>query len=179
MGEAAWEGSRFRSRSPEDTLAAGRALGRAVRACGPGSLVVALTGPLGAGKTAFVKGLAKGMGTEPDAVTSPTFAIAAEIGTPAGRLVHVDLYRIESEGELEAAGLRDWLAGGVLAVEWADRFPGSFPSERLEVALRPGGADEARDIEASASGAAARAVLEAWQSEDPSGTGAEEDRTWR
>lgn len=174
MPGSAWEGSRFRSRSPEETRAAGRALGRVVRAGGARRLVVALIGSLGAGKTAFVKGLAEGMGAAPEAVTSPTFGIAAEVDTPAGLLVHVDLYRIESEGELEAAGLRDWLSSRVLAVEWADRFPCSLPEERLDVVLEPGPGDEARWLAVTAIGAAAEAVLAAWKAEEE----AEESAAW-
>lgn len=158
----------------------------AVRARGVRRLVVALRGPLGAGKTAFVQGLAAGLGAPPESITSPTFVIAAETETPAGRLVHVDWYRLEGEGELEAAGLRDWLAGGVLAVEWADRFPGALPAERLDIALVPTDDPGARGIEVEAAGAEARALLAAWRPSAPApgpGAGrahaAEESGTWR
>jgi len=155
---------RFVSRSPEQTRAAGRALGAAL---GGGGLAVALRGPLGAGKTLFVKGLAEGLGIDPRAVASPTFTIASEYRAPDGRrLAHVDLYRVESEGELEAAGFLDLLEPGtVLAVEWADRFPAALPADRLEVAIEraPGaGAPERRVLHAKACGEVSRAVCARW-----------------
>jgi len=123
------------SRSPADTAATARALGRAIDA---GGLVLALVGPLGAGKTVFVQGLAQGLGIDPARVTSPTFVIAAhhEAANPARHLVHADFYRLESEGELEAAGWLDWLAPGtVVAAEWGDRFPAAFPGDCIEVRI--------------------------------------------
>lgn len=127
---------------------------------------MALVGPLGAGKTAFVKGLAEGLGVDPDEVASPTFVIASEYRAAAGlRLVHVDLYRVASEGELESTGFRDLLAPEiVLAVEWADRFPEALPRDRLEVRIEPGEGREAtqRDIFAIALGPVAAQVLARW-----------------
>ena len=113
--------------SPEATRAAAGALARAV---GPEGLLIALIGPLGAGKTVFAKGLAEGLGIDPAVVASPTFVIASEYPVPDGRrLAHIDLYRVESAAELEAAGFLDWLEPGVLvAVEWADRLPEALPA---------------------------------------------------
>jgi tRNA threonylcarbamoyladenosine biosynthesis protein TsaE len=155
---------RLPSPSPEATRAAAGALARALDA---GGLVVALMGPLGAGKTVFVKGLAEGLGIDPAAVASPTFAIASEYAAPGGRrLAHVDLYRVESTGELEATGFLDLLEpGAVVAVEWADRLPGALPADRLEVRLgRPDAAraPSRRVIEAEASGPVAEAALARW-----------------
>jgi tRNA threonylcarbamoyladenosine biosynthesis protein TsaE len=152
------------SRSPEATRAAARELARSL---GGRGLVVALVGPVGAGKSEFVRGLAEGLGVDPREVASPTFAIASEYPAAGGlRLAHVDLYRIEREAELEAAGLRDLLAPGVvLAVEWADRFPAALPADRLEVRLarpRRGGAATHREIFALALGPAAAEVLARW-----------------
>jgi tRNA threonylcarbamoyladenosine biosynthesis protein TsaE len=153
------------SPSPEATRAAARALARGL--CGRG-LLVALVGPLGAGKTVFVKGLAEGLGLDPDRVASPTFVIASEYATPAGlRLAHVDLYRVESAAELDAAGFRDLLAGDALvAVEWADRLPEALPRDRLEVRIaRRSCAGEAthRELSAVALGPAAEAALARWR----------------
>jgi tRNA threonylcarbamoyladenosine biosynthesis protein TsaE len=123
------------SRSPADTAATAQALARAIDAEG---LVVALVGPLGAGKTVFVQGLARGLGIDPARVTSPTFVIAAHHEDPAHahHLVHADFYRVASESELEAAGWLDWIAPGtVVAAEWGDRFPAAFPSDSLEVRI--------------------------------------------
>jgi tRNA threonylcarbamoyladenosine biosynthesis protein TsaE len=127
---------RWTSRSPEATRAAAAELARSAGARG---LAVALVGPLGAGKTAFAKGLGAGLGLDPEQVASPTFVIASEYPEARGlRFAHVDLYRVGSEAELEAAGFRDLLAPGVLlAVEWAERFPAALPPDRLEVRIGP------------------------------------------
>jgi len=89
--------------------------------------VLALCGDLGAGKTHFIKGLAAGLGATTEA-TSPTFTLIHEY--PGGRLplFHFDLYRLESEDDLLRIGFDDYLdAGGVLAIEWADKFPALLP----------------------------------------------------
>jgi tRNA threonylcarbamoyladenosine biosynthesis protein TsaE len=155
---------RFRSRSAAATRAAGAALGRAADEEGGGEcLVVALAGPLGAGKTEFVRGLAEGLEVDPKQVASPTFAIAWEYPRPGGSLlVHADLYRVESEAEFEAAGFRDWLRpGAVVAVEWADRLPGALPDGRIEVRLARVGGDE-REVEVRAWGATSERVVRAF-----------------
>jgi tRNA threonylcarbamoyladenosine biosynthesis protein TsaE len=127
--------------------------------------VIGLTGALGAGKTLFVRGLAEGLGVDPGLVASPTFVIAHELPIAAGRsLIHVDLYRVESEAELENAGLLDWLAPGrVLVVEWADRLPHALPPERLTVGLERDAAEGSqRRLNAIASGAGAQEILARW-----------------
>jgi len=156
---------RLRSRSPEASRAAARALARSLDERG---LLVALVGPLGAGKTVFVKGLAEGMGIDPARVASPSFVIASEYKAPSGaRLAHVDLYRVESVAELEVAGFLDLLEPGALvAVEWADRFPEALPADRLELQLeRPlgGSADAQRVLHARGLGVVAAAVLARWR----------------
>ncbi len=157
---------RFASPSPEATRAAARALAGAI---GPEGLVLALVGPLGAGKTLFARGLAEGLGIDPDRVASPTFVIASEYVSPAGRrLAHVDCYRLASRDELDAAGFADLLEpGAVVAVEWADRFPEALPEDRLTIAFSRGeaaggGADQ-RVLNAVASGPAAALVLSRWR----------------
>ena len=153
------------SPSPESTRALAEGLAAALDERG---LVIALTGPLGAGKTAFVKGLAAGLGLDPGIVASPTFVIACEYDTPDGRrLGHVDLYRVKDREELEAAGFLDLLEpGAVVAVEWADRLPEALPADHLAIRIgRPEGAGSAehRTLDALASGDVAEAVLERWQ----------------
>jgi tRNA threonylcarbamoyladenosine biosynthesis protein TsaE len=109
----------------------GERLGRALRA----GDVVALVGPLGAGKTTFVQGLARGAGVPADRhVASPTFALVNE---HPGRvsLVHADLYRIASRAELEELGLDDVFDRAAVAIEWLDRFPDAAPADRLEIAI--------------------------------------------
>ena len=157
---------RCHSQSPADTRALAAALGEAAP---PEGAVVSLEGPLGAGKTVFVKGLAAALGLDERVVASPTFVIAGEYplagsGRPA-RLVHVDFYRVQSEQELEAAGLMDWLdAGSLLVAEWGDRFPGALPEDRLDVRIAAGEVSESRIIEAEARGPRSRALLERWSS---------------
>ena len=156
---------RWTSPSPEATHEAARLLGAAVDAAG---LVLALVGPLGAGKTAFVKGLAQGLGLDPAGVASPTFVISSEYPTPGGlRLAHLDWLRVESEGELEAAGFLDLLVPGVvLAIEWSDRFPAALPADRLALTLtRPSdpGAASRRELNAVAFGPVSQAALARWR----------------
>lgn len=139
--------------------------------------VIGLTGPLGAGKTEWVKGLAAGLGIAPELVASPTFVIASEY-PGRRRLVHADFYRLESEGELEAAGFLDWLEPGrVVAIEWADRFVRALPADHIEVRLSrdPATPDE-REIEFRAGGPIAAHVL---QSLDPGSGHEREGVSWR
>jgi len=97
--------------------------------------VLALVGPLGAGKTVFVKGLAAGLGFRPRDVVSPTFTIVHEhAGTVP--LFHADLYRLEGPAEVAGIGLEEYAArGGVLAVEWAERAGGELPAGAVTVAF--------------------------------------------
>jgi tRNA threonylcarbamoyladenosine biosynthesis protein TsaE len=99
-------------------MAAARTLAASLRA----GDVVLLTGNLGAGKTVFVRGLASGLGIDPEAVSSPTFTIVHEYRGGRLTLYHADLYRLERTAAedigLEELGVRD----GVLAVEWPDRL---------------------------------------------------------
>lgn len=125
---------RCRSDSPRRTRALGRALGALAR---PGTLL-ALIGPLGAGKTELAKGVAEGLGVS-SVVNSPTFVLMNE---HLGRLplFHIDAYRLADPDEATAAGLLDdRQAHGVAVVEWADRLVDLLPAERLELTLRPDG----------------------------------------
>jgi tRNA threonylcarbamoyladenosine biosynthesis protein TsaE len=121
----------LRAESAPVMRALGERLGRALRA----GDVVALIGPLGAGKTTFVQGLAAGAGVPPERhVASPTFALVNE---HPGRvaLVHADLYRVERRAELEELGLDDVFDRAAVAIEWLDRFPDAAPADRLELTL--------------------------------------------
>lgn len=130
------------SNSPEKTLEIGREIGAALAA---GSLA-ALCGPLGAGKTQLVKGIALGLGiAESVPIVSPTFVLIREY---AGRrpLVHVDVYRLTSGEELAALGLDERLdAGDVVVVEWADRFRAAWPAGTLWIEMSHAG-PQARGI---------------------------------
>lgn len=113
--------------SEEDTQAVARELAATLKA----GDVVLLSGNLGAGKTAFVRGLAAGLGIDPDDVFSPTFTLVHEYRGGRLTLYHADLYRLETTGAadlgLEEMGVDD----GVLAIEWPDRLthalPGAIP----------------------------------------------------
>lgn len=108
--------------------------------------VVLLYGELGAGKTAFVRGMARGLGANADDVSSPTFTLIQEY---QGRvtLYHVDLYRLEP-AEIDDLGLEELVCGdGIVAIEWADRWRGR-PDDAIEVRLDDVG-DERRLIKTS------------------------------
>ncbi|MFQ6097492.1 MAG: tRNA (adenosine(37)-N6)-threonylcarbamoyltransferase complex ATPase subunit type 1 TsaE [Armatimonadota bacterium] len=122
--------------------------------------VVAIRGPLGAGKTTFIQGLARGMGLR-DQVTSPTFIICREhVGPP--RFLHVDAYRIASGTELTEAIGEDLAApDAVVAVEWAERVESALPSDRLDVTLAFAG--EGRRAAIVPRGPRAAAVMERLQ----------------
>jgi tRNA threonylcarbamoyladenosine biosynthesis protein TsaE len=124
----------------DDTAAEGERLAATLR---PGGVVL-LYGELGAGKTAFVRGLARGLGAPDAEVSSPTFTIVQEY---AGRLplYHVDLYRLEPN-EIEDLGLDELISGdGVVAIEWAERWHGR-PDDAIEVRLEHAGEDERRIV---------------------------------
>jgi len=109
--------STHHTRSEAETVSLGRRLAERLE---PGAVVL-LYGNLGAGKTAFVRGLAQGLGASPDEVTSPTFTLIQEYAGPTP-LYHVDLYRL-TPAEADDLGLDELLAGdGVVAIEWADRL---------------------------------------------------------
>lgn len=97
--------------------------------------MLALIGALGAGKTSMVRGIAAGLGTPPDSVSSPTFVLAHEYRARLP-LIHIDLYRLRTDAEVESIGLSDYFTDQtVVAIEWADRFPSLLPEDRLEVRL--------------------------------------------
>ena len=106
----------FLTHSPDETQRVGAALAKTLR----GGEVIAFLGGLGAGKTAFTRGLAEGLGIK-DAVTSPTYTIVNEYLTGRLPLFHFDMYRLGSSEELFDIGWEDYLArGGVCAVEWSE-----------------------------------------------------------
>lgn len=126
------------SSSEEETTAIGERVGGSLKA----GDVVLLYGDLGAGKTAFTRGLARGLGASADEVTSPTFTLVQEY---RGRLTlyHVDLYRLE-ESEVDDLGLEELILGdGVVAIEWAERWRGR-PDGVIEVRLEHAGEDQRR-----------------------------------
>ena len=109
--------------------------------------VLLLSGDLGTGKTVLAQGIARGLGIEPREVQSPTFTLIREHQGRGGRLVHVDLYRLDPE-DVPALGLEELLAGrGVKVVEWAERLPFDVPGARwLRLRRLSEGAEGGREI---------------------------------
>lgn len=135
--------------SPEETEAVGAALAETLRA----GTVVAFTGDLGAGKTAFVRGMARGLGIA-GRVTSPTFTIVNEHEGGRLPLFHFDMYRLGSADELFDIGWEDYLArGGVCAVEWSENIDEALDPACIRVEIRRGDADSQRRITITGEGA--------------------------
>ena len=125
------------SRSEADTRATARALASTLH---PGDIIV-LHGNLGAGKTAFVKGLAEGLGVDPAEVSSPTFTLIQEYRGGRLTLHHIDLYRL-APPDVDDLGLDELVSGGgVVAIEWPDRWRDA-PAGVIRVAIESVGADE-------------------------------------
>jgi len=126
--------------SEEETVGAGEQLGASLR---PGDVVL-LTGQLGAGKTAFVRGLARGVGAAPDDVSSPTFTLIQEYRGGRATLHHVDLYRLQA-AEVADLGLDELVSsGGIVAIEWAERWD-ERPADAIDVRIEDTG-DDRRQI---------------------------------
>ena len=148
-------GAEKRTDSVEGTERLGAALAPALRA----GDVVALSGPLGAGKTRFVSGLVRALC--PGArVRSPSFTLVNEFaGEPA--VFHLDLYRLESTRDVEGLGLEDYAERGALVVEWGERLPGAWLADALHVAITPGEGD-VRLLTASGTGPRGAELFQAW-----------------
>ncbi|MGC1654633.1 MAG: tRNA (adenosine(37)-N6)-threonylcarbamoyltransferase complex ATPase subunit type 1 TsaE [Candidatus Sulfotelmatobacter sp.] len=121
------------TRSAEETIAFGRTL---TEMLAPPKLVL-LRGDLGAGKTTLVKGIAAGFGAaEEEDVTSPTFTLVHEYRGPRANLYHIDLYRVDTQRELETLGLDDLRAeGSVLLIEWGEKFARLVRERDVEISL--------------------------------------------
>jgi tRNA threonylcarbamoyladenosine biosynthesis protein TsaE len=142
-----------RSSSPAATETLGDRIGRAAQPAD----VLHLAGELGAGKTCFVRGLARGLGSG-DRVSSPSFVLLNEY---RGRLTlhHVDLYRLAASEALDELGLWDHTEQGVLAIEWPERAAGRLPAPTLTVSFGYGDAPDTRFISFEASGPRGRDLL--------------------
>lgn len=130
----------FTTHSAEETTDLGRRLAAELK---PGSIVL-LRGDLGAGKTTLVKGIAEGFhAAEAEAVTSPTFTLIHEYRGPEVTLFHIDLYRIDTQRELDTLALDDLMEPNtILLIEWGEKFP-RFEKERdVEIAIEHQGGDE-------------------------------------
>ncbi len=145
----------FLSRSPEETELLGVKVGKKAFS----GMVVACVGDLGAGKTTFIRGVARGLGSKLK-VTSPTFVLLHIYDDGRLPLYHFDAYRLGSEAEFEALGAEEYLWGdGVSVVEWADKVRGTLPVEKLEVILGHKG-DMERSLELRGEGERYRLWLE-------------------
>jgi tRNA threonylcarbamoyladenosine biosynthesis protein TsaE len=130
------------SHSPEETIAFGRTLAELLA---PPKLVL-LRGDLGAGKTTLVKGIAAAFGAaEEEDVTSPTFTLVHEYRGLHATLYHIDLYRIDTQRELETLGLDDLRSKrSVLLIEWGEKFPRFVRERDVEIFLERDGEDARR-----------------------------------
>ena len=134
----------YRTHSPEETEALGEKLAAVLR----GGEVLAFTGGMGMGKTAFTRGLARGLGIA-DGVSSPTFALVHE---HRGRLplYHFDMFRVSGWDDLYSTGFFDYLdMGAVLAIEWSENIEGALPDETITFDIRPGEGNNERVISIS------------------------------
>lgn len=131
----------FITHSPQETEELARRLAQDLK----GGEVIAFTGGMGAGKTAFTRGLVMGLGAG-DVVSSPTFALVNEY---AGRLTveHFDMYRVESWDDLYSTGFFDYLdTDCVLVIEWSENIQGALPDGVIFIDLQPGDKDQDRII---------------------------------
>ena len=130
------------TRSPQETAALAERLGAAAEA----GTVLCLVGDLGAGKTLFTQGFARGLGVTEE-VTSPTFALMNQY---CGRLpvTHFDLYRLEREEELDEIGFYEFAepSGGVVLIEWADKFPDALPKPHIRLEIERGDTEDERRL---------------------------------
>lgn len=130
------------SNSYKETVALGEKLGAALH----GGRVIAFFGGLGVGKTAFVTGIAKGMGLT-SAVSSPTFSIVQVYGKHE-ELCHFDMYRVDSWDALDSTGYFEYMdAGAVLCVEWSENIENALPDDAIRITITRGEEDDARRID--------------------------------
>ena len=132
---------RFYSDSAADTESVAEKLGATLKS----GAVIAYFGGLGMGKTAFTRGLARGMGITAD-VSSPTFAIVNDYGGNPP-LVHFDMYKVDSWDDLYSSGFFDYLdMGAVLAVEWSENIENALPDDTIRVIIEQGEKENQRII---------------------------------
>ena len=133
--------NRFISNSTEET----ERLGGLIASKLSGTEVIALFGGLGMGKTAFTRGLARGLGVN-DGVSSPTFALVNEYSGKF-KVYHFDMYRVQSWDDLYSTGFFDYIDNGVLVIEWSENIEGALPENALRITIDRGEHDGQRIIE--------------------------------
>ncbi|SEG01662.1 tRNA threonylcarbamoyladenosine biosynthesis protein TsaE [Bryocella elongata] len=138
---------RLRTRSVAGTHALAETITEILRSTGKGPRLVILTGELGTGKTTLVQGIAATLGASQDDVSSPTFTLLHEYPTTKAPLAHLDLYRLESDRELEGIGLWDLASrseDSLILVEWGERFPSVVERADAEITISHGENDTER-----------------------------------
>ena len=132
---------RIISNSPAETEKIGETLAQSLK----GTEVIALFGGLGMGKTAFTRGLCKGLGVD-DGVSSPTFALVNEYSGKFN-IYHFDMYRVTTWDDLYSTGFFDYLDTGVLVIEWSENIEGALPDNALKITISRGENDDQRIFE--------------------------------
>ncbi len=128
---ASRENGTFLSHSENYTRSLGAELAKLLKS----GDVISLTGPLGAGKTSFIKGLAAGLGIDPDEVNSPSYTIVNEYHGEQD-LFHFDLYRLEGEADLNNIGWDDYSTrDGIIAIEWGEKAGQFLPKKHIDVEI--------------------------------------------
>ena len=132
---------RIISNSPAETEKIGETLAQSLK----GTEVIALFGGLGMGKTAFTRGLCKGLGVD-DGVSSPTFALVNEYSGKFN-IYHFDMYRVTTWDDLYSTGFFDYIDTGVLVSEWSENIEGALPDNALKITISRGENDDQRIFE--------------------------------
>lgn len=129
------------SRSTEETEKIGSDIAQKLN----GTEVIALFGGLGMGKTAFTRGLSRGLGVD-DGVSSPTFALVNEYSGKYN-IYHFDMYRVTSWDDLYSTGFFDYIDTGVLVIEWSENIEGALPDNAIRIRISKGNSDNERVFE--------------------------------
>ena len=132
---------RIISNSPAETEKIGEKLAQSLN----GTEVIALFGGLGMGKTAFTRGLCRGLGVA-DGVSSPTFALVNEYSGKVN-IYHFDMYRVTTWDDLYSTGFFDYIDTGVLVIEWSENIEGALPDNALKITISRGENDNQRIFE--------------------------------
>ena len=132
---------RFVSNSVEETEAFGERLAEKLS----GTETIALFGGLGMGKTAFTRGLCRGLGIN-DAVSSPTFALVNEY-SGSFKVYHFDMYRVQTWDDLYSTGFFDYLGNAVIVIEWSENIEGALPDDAVKIMIGRGENDDQRIFE--------------------------------
>jgi tRNA threonylcarbamoyladenosine biosynthesis protein TsaE len=132
---------RIISNSPNDTEQIGERIAESLK----GTEVIALFGGLGMGKTAFTRGLCRGLGVN-EGVSSPTFALVNEYSGKFN-IYHFDMYRVTTWDDLYSTGFFDYIDTGVLVIEWSENIEGALPENAVKITILRGENDNQRIFE--------------------------------